>query len=98
MSSEAVKLSKFQKNVLIMVGRSACVMFAAQALQHYGKVSGPHQETAMEAHTQLRRNLLRTVVREYQRTGFLWENYDDEDGHGRGTHPFTGWSALFVLS
>mmetsp|Transcript_7619 Transcript_7619/g.22485 ORF Transcript_7619/g.22485 Transcript_7619/m.22485 type:complete len:941 (+) Transcript_7619:605-3427(+) len=71
---------------------------ALQALQHYGKVSGPHQGAAEEAHTQLRRNLLRTVVREYQRTGFLWENYDDEDGHGRGTHPFTGWSALFVLS
>ena len=36
-------------------------------------------------------------VRVYNETGFLWEHYDDTDGHGKGTHPFTGWTALLVL-
>ncbi len=61
-------------------------------------MAGPHQDVAADVRARLRRNLLRTVVREYQRTGFMWENYDDTDGHGRGTHPFTGWTALFVLA
>lgn len=53
---------------------------------------------AADARDRLRRNLVGNVVREYQRTGFLWENYDDVSGAGRGTHPFTGWTALFLLA
>lgn len=36
-------------------------------------------------------------VKGYTESGYLWENYDDEDGHGKGSHPFTGWTALLVL-
>lgn len=36
-------------------------------------------------------------VKVYNESGYLWENYDDEDGHGKGSHPFTGWTALLVL-
>ena len=69
-----------------------------QALHHYAALPGPHAAAAAAAYGQLRRNLLGNVVREYQRTGYLWENYNDSDGHGRGSHPFTGWTALFVLA
>ena len=41
--------------------------------------------------------LVNTVTEGYKRTGFVWENYSADDGHGRGTHPFTGWSALVTL-
>jgi hypothetical protein len=41
--------------------------------------------------------LVGTVVGEYAATGFLWENYDSRTGKGRGTHPFTGWTALVAL-
>lgn len=68
-----------------------------QALHHYKGVSGPHQAQAADVYRQLRANLLGNIVRQYGATGFLWENYDDSDGHGRGSHPFTGWTALFVL-
>lgn len=36
-------------------------------------------------------------VKVYNESGYLWENYDDDDGHGKGSHPFTGWTALLVL-
>ncbi len=59
---------------------------------------GPNMAAAADARDRLRRNLVGNVVREYHRTGFLWENYDDVSGAGRGTHPFTGWTALFLLA
>ncbi|VVD03890.1 unnamed protein product [Leptidea sinapis] len=39
----------------------------------------------------------RNVVSQYQRSGYVWEQYSDRDGTGSGCRPFTGWSALFVL-
>ena len=36
-------------------------------------------------------------VKVYNESGYLWENYDGDDGHGKGSHPFTGWTALLVL-
>jgi len=30
-------------------------------------------------------------------TGFLFENYDDKTGEGKGCHPFTGWTALVSM-
>lgn len=71
---------------------------AIQALQHYSQGGGPYVQAAKEAHTKLRSALVGNVVKQYQKTGYLWENYDDKDGHGRGSHPFTGWTALLVLA
>lgn len=68
-----------------------------QALQHYGDTPSPYQQLAAELHRQLRWNLVHTLVREYRRTGYIWEQYSDVGGEGKGSHPFTGWSALLVL-
>ena len=32
-----------------------------------------------------------------QTTGYLWEQYDDASGEGRGCRPFTGWTGLLPL-
>ena len=45
----------------------------------------------------LRSNLINNVMGEYRRTGYIWEQYDDKTGKGKGCKPFTGWSALVVL-
>lgn len=39
----------------------------------------------------------RNVVRNYYQTGYIWEQYDQDKGTGKGTRLFTGWSALTLL-
>ena len=39
----------------------------------------------------------RCMMKQYYRTGYVWEQYNDVTGDGQGCKPFTGWSALTVL-
>jgi mannosyl-oligosaccharide glucosidase len=71
---------------------------ALRSLQRYAAGGGPHAGAARSAAAALRAALLRTVVGEYRRSGYLWEQYDDEGGRGKGSHPFTGWTALVALA
>jgi len=66
------------------------------ALHHYSKIAGPSQQTAAELYTELRTNIVDNIIENFKKTGYVWENYDDMTGKGKGAHPFTGWSALFV--
>ncbi|KYQ93594.1 glycoside hydrolase family 63 protein [Tieghemostelium lacteum] len=59
--------------------------------------SGPLKENIYDVYTTLRQNLLVNVLKNYKETGFLWEQYDPEDGVGRRNHPFNGWTSLIVL-
>ena len=70
---------------------------AVRALNHYASTPGPYQGTAQAIYTDLRENLIKNIFSEYRRSGFIWEQYDDDAGHGKGSHPFTGWSSLVVL-
>ncbi|KAL0234170.1 hypothetical protein PCE1_001208 [Barthelona sp. PCE] len=45
----------------------------------------------------LKGTIVRNVLKEYKRTGWLWENYDGTTGRARGCRPFNGWTALFML-
>lgn len=59
-------------------------------------VSGPHREKARSIYQDLRKNLVENVFREWERTGFAWEQYNPETGEGQRTQHFTGWTSLVV--
>lgn len=69
----------------------------ARALNHYSKIRGPHQAKAKDIYVRLRQNLIKNVISQFKRTGFIWEHYGDTYGNGKGSHPFTGWTSLTVL-
>ena len=58
--------------------------------------TGPHQKQAREIYTKLRTNLVENVFREWEKTGFAWEQYNPETGDGQRTQHFTGWTSLVV--
>eukprot|EP00042_Codosiga_hollandica_P048492 m.545442 g.545442 ORF g.545442 m.545442 type:complete len:117 (+) comp57671_c0_seq3:44-394(+) len=70
---------------------------AVRALRHYSLAQGPFQELAAQIHTQLRDNVVQNMFKQFQASRFVWEQYEDGSGRGKGSHPFTGWSALVVL-
>ncbi|KFK44494.1 hypothetical protein AALP_AA1G264500 [Arabis alpina] len=67
------------------------------SLHHYSIVDGPYSDKARTIYEELRSNLIRNVVRNYNQTGYIWEHYDQTKGTGEGARVFTGWSALIVL-
>jgi Glycosyl hydrolase family 63 C-terminal domain len=69
-----------------------------QALHYYAGEPGPHADKAKEVYGKLRANVLNNIVRQYNTTGYLWENYDDETGRGKGSHPFTGCASCVYCS
>lgn len=68
-----------------------------RALNHYAEVQGPYQGKARKIYKELRENVIKNMMGQYKKTGFVWENYGDAYGEGRGSHPFNGWSSLVVM-
>ncbi|KAG8755563.1 Processing alpha glucosidase I [Ceratobasidium sp. 428] len=63
----------------------------------YANKPGPHQEKAKKIYDELRQNIIENVHKEYERTGYVWEQYDPLTGEGKRSHPFTGWTSLVAL-
>ncbi|XP_046386309.1 mannosyl-oligosaccharide glucosidase [Ischnura elegans] len=70
---------------------------AVRALYHYGSLPGPYSEKAKAVYERLRVNVVNNVMKQYKKTGYIWEQYNDRTGAGMGSRPFTGWSSLVVL-
>lgn len=68
-----------------------------RALKHYSNVFGPYSNEADTLYHKLRKNIIKNVYAEYNRTGYLWEHYNDITGHGEGARPFTGWTSAVIL-
>jgi mannosyl-oligosaccharide glucosidase len=45
----------------------------------------------------LRHNLVGTISEQFEKRNFVFENYDDKSGTGKGCYPFTGWTSLVAL-
>lgn len=65
-------------------------------MQDIALAPGPQQSRAAAAYTNLRKNLVENVFREWKETGFAWEQYNPETGKGQRTQHFTGWTSLVV--
>lgn len=70
---------------------------AVRALFYYSSQEGPFQNEAAKLYKELRENIMANLMRQYGKSGYLWEQYNDKTGEGSGCRPFTGWTAL-VLS
>ncbi|DBA00262.1 TPA: hypothetical protein N0F65_007906 [Lagenidium giganteum] len=77
---------------------------ALEALHYYSQESldSPYQKEFRAAYVSLRDNVVNAIYREYERTGYLWEQYNGNAqaegsyGNGQRCHPFSGWTALVV--
>lgn len=70
---------------------------ALAALRHYSAAAeGPNGAVAASLYEELRTNVINNIYHQYRTTGYIWEQYCDSTGQGKGSHPFTGWSALVV--
>ncbi|KAF7322776.1 Mannosyl-oligosaccharide glucosidase [Mycena chlorophos] len=63
----------------------------------YAVEEGPYRARAEQIYYELRKNIVNNVFKEYQRTGYVWEQYDSNTGQGMRSHPFTGWTSLVTL-
>lgn len=70
---------------------------ALKALHHYGSQPGPYSEDAKSIYLELRQNIVNNIMSQYNRSGYIWEQYNDRTGEGSGCKPFNGWTALVVL-
>ena len=68
-----------------------------KSLKHYSVVEGPYKEKAEKIYGELRKAVVDNILKNYENSGYIWEQYNDMTGQGQGSHPFTGWSGLVVL-
>ena len=47
---------------------------------------------------ELRTNLVSNMQAQWEATGYLFEQYNQDTGDGQRNHPFAGWSALVLLA
>lgn len=53
-------------------------------------------EMVRNVYEELRGNIVNTVVKSWEKTGYVWEQYNEDNGSGQRVHPFTGWSTLIL--
>lgn len=76
------------------------ILLYLHTVRYYAKQPDAPQLVTLKAEQlekRLTAALVNTVLGELKRTGYLWEQYDDQTGAGQRAHPFSGWTALISL-
>lgn len=73
-----------------------------ESLQHYQDASKQYMSKELkskiaETYQQLRLNLVNNIYDQWEKTGFVWEQYDDETGAAKGAKNFLGWTSTVLL-
>ena len=73
-----------------------------QNIKDYHLDSSSHMSNELkkkfaDAYRDLRVNLVNNVFKQWQKTGFVWEQYDDETGDAKGAKNFLGWTSTILL-
>ncbi|KAI9762847.1 MAG: Processing alpha glucosidase I [Chaenotheca gracillima] len=68
----------------------------AQPSPSSSSTPSPHRVRAQRMYSDLRKNLVANVYKQWEKTGFAWEQYNPDSGEGQRTQHFTGWTALVV--
>lgn len=63
---------------------------------YYMKKEGPFKKKSEKIYLELRENLVKNIYKNYQETGYFWEQYSSENGRGQRAHPFNGWSSMVL--
>ncbi|KAI5820097.1 glycoside hydrolase [Pyronema omphalodes] len=69
---------------------------AIQRLHELATVEGPYQKQAARIYKNLRKNVVENVYKNWEETGYAWEQYDSITGKGQRTAHFLGWTSLVV--
>ncbi|KAK4053895.1 Processing alpha glucosidase I [Microbotryomycetes sp. JL221] len=72
-------------------------MILSALYKTYAAQPGPFQVRAATIYSELRDNLVNNTFKEWERTGFVWENYHADTGLGQRGIGFTGWSSAIAL-
>lgn len=70
------------------------------SLKYYkenGQLTPTLQEKISTTYHDLRLNLVNNIFKEWKRTGFVWEQYNDETGTAQGAKNFLGWTSTVIL-
>ena len=59
--------------------------------RHYWSV-----ERVRKIYAELRENIINTVRKSWEETGYVWETYSENAGNGLRVHPFAGWTSLIL--
>lgn len=73
-----------------------------ESIQYYHAQSSQYMSSELKekfakVYHDLRLNLVNNIVDQWEKTGFVWEQYNDEDGMAKGAKNFLGWTSTVLL-
>lgn len=83
--------------IVIIITIVIIIIIMVDFIQYYGNMDGAYSNECKIVYEELRNDIIETVYNEWKESGYVWEQYGGDDGHGKRSHPFTGWTSLVLL-